>query len=116
MLNQQSLDAVEAFILDGCIEKPRLERKKVYRGPQHGNSSLSCSYKLNDIQAERLRLQTVCNIMERLHWLQPNRASTLPAESALAQDQHESTKAILLTKSAMLYVTLRASSLTAPSR
>ena len=33
--------------------------------------------------------------------------SALPVESVLAQDQHASTKAILLTKSAMLYVTLR---------
>merc|ERR550514_957421 len=68
------------------------------------------------IQVGCRRLQTVCNLKRRLHWLQPNRASALGAESALAQAQHESTKAILLTKSAMLYVMLSASSLTLPGR
>jgi len=40
--------------------------------------------------------------LQLVHWLQPSRAPTLPSESALAQDQHASTKPILLTKSATL--------------
>jgi len=49
------------------------------------------------------QLKDSLNLKRALHWLlQGNKAPCLLAESALAADQQASTKAILLTKSAML--------------
>merc|ERR550539_845059 len=47
---------------------------------------------------------------------QPRSGSPLPSDSLLAADQQASTKAILFTKSARLYTTLRMASSTCPRR
>merc|ERR1719409_1102233 len=65
--------------------------------------ALSQCDKNQEMAKGREELKKAKKSKKRPHWLQPNnRASFVPAESALAQDQQERTKAILLTKSAML--------------
>merc|ERR1719198_1040698 len=54
----------------------------------------------NDQGSRKLKKANKSN--KRPQWLQPNNGASFAAESALAQDQQERTKAILLTKSAML--------------